>query len=205
MGLRFVSYTVSSKDVPGRWSLVVFLPGCNFRCRHCHNWRIVAGEEKPFVFEREVLEEVRTNPVIDTLVLSGGEPTVHNVDKLLSFIERVKKRRPDLKVRIDTNGYNPFAIKRLRDAVDGFAVDVKSPLSNRNLYEYTAGVRGLDLSRVEESVAMADGMPLTIFRTPGYPWLGEEDLQEIESFTSGLRSPWFLNEFVEVPSCPFNT
>lgn len=204
MGLSFVSYTISSKDVPGSWSLVVFLPGCNFRCRHCHNWKLVVGEEEPSVFEREILSEISSNPVIDTLVISGGEPTVHNTQKLIAFIDRVRKRRPDLRIRIDTNGYNPSALRELKDFVDGFAVDVKSPIGNRVLYEYTTGVRSLELGRIIKGVEIADGMPLTLFRTPKYPWLSEKDVLDIEVFTQGLVSPWTLNEFVEVPSCPFN-
>ncbi len=204
MGLRFVSYTISSKDVPGRWSLIAFLPGCNFRCRHCHNWRLVTGE-KGYIFEREVLQEAAQNPVIDTLVLSGGEPAVHNPDKLRAFVERVKSRNPQLKVRIDTNGYNPQVMEKLLDVVDGFAVDIKSPLSKRDLYEYTTGTKDLDLERIRESVNIANGLPLTIYRTPRYPWLSEEDVEEIRDFTDSLSSPWFLNEFVKVPSCPFNT
>ena len=204
MGLRFVSYTISSRDVPGGWSLVAFLPGCNFRCRHCHNWRLVTGE-KGYIFEREVLREASQNPVIDTLVVSGGEPTVHNPDKLRAFVERVKTRNPHIKVRVDTNGYNPEVMEGLVDVVDGFALDIKSPLSKGQLYEFTAGTRGLDLGRIRESIDIADSLPLTIYRTPKYPWLSEEDLDEIRDFTDKLSSPWFLNEFVEVPSCPFNT
>ncbi|HIQ49023.1 MAG TPA: glycyl radical-activating protein, partial [Aquifex aeolicus] len=46
MGLKFSAYAYSTKDVPGKWSLVLFLPFCNFMCRHCHNWRLVLGREK---------------------------------------------------------------------------------------------------------------------------------------------------------------
>ncbi len=203
MGLMFASYALSSKDVPGAWSFVAFLPGCNFRCRHCHNWRLVVGE-KGYIFESEVLREVSRNPVIDVLVISGGEPTVHNPDKLRAFVERVKNRIPHLKVRVDTNGYNPKVMEKLLDLVDGFAVDIKAPFSKRELYEYTTGVRDLDLERIKESIKLADGLPLTLYRTPRYPWLSKEDLEEIRDFTSRLSSPWFLNEFVEVPLCPFN-
>ena len=204
MGLRFASYTISSTEVPGRWCLIAFLPGCNFRCRHCHNWKLALGE-RGSIFERELLSEVSSNPVVDTLVISGGEPTVHNPDKLRAFLDRVKSRNPDVKIRIDTNGYNPKVMEKLLDLVDGFAVDIKSPLTKRELYEYTTGMRGLDLGRIRDSIEIADGLPLTIYRTPRYPWLSEEEVEEIRDFTDGLSSPWFLNEFVEVPLCPFNT
>ncbi len=203
MGMRFVSYTISSKDVPGRWSLVLFMKGCNFRCRHCHNWRLVTGDEKDDITEREVLCEVSSNPVTDTLVLSGGEPTVHNPQKLIDFVLRVKSKNPLLKVRVDTNGYAPQVLEKLREVVDGFAVDIKSPIGRSSRYSYTAG-RKVDTIRIRDSAYIADGLPLTIFRTPKYPWLTEGEFAEIEEFVSSLRSPWYLNEFYEVPSCPFN-
>ncbi len=203
MGLRFASFLFSSKDVPGRWSCVLFLKGCNFRCKHCHNWRLVVGDEEE-VSEEEVLYEISSNPFIDTLVLSGGEPTVYRAEELLEFIGKVREINPNLSVRIDTNGYRPEVVRALKDAVDGFAVDIKAPLSKPRLYSYTAGVE-VDTALIEETVRLADGMPLTVYRTPRYSWLSEEEIREIEEFTASLSSPWSLNEFVEVPSCPFNT
>ncbi len=203
MGLKFISYTLSSKDVPGRWSLVVFLPGCNFRCRHCHNWRLVLGEEEGNVSEEDIFYEIEKNPFIEVLVISGGEPTVHEVEKLRKFILRVKQVNPSLSVRIDTNGYRPNVLEELRDLIDGFAMDIKAPLNDQKLYSYTAGVE-VDTNRVLDSITIADGMPLTIYRTPSYPWLSREGIEEIRKLTENLKSPWFLNEFFEIPSCPFN-
>jgi anaerobic ribonucleoside-triphosphate reductase activating protein len=203
MGLKIGSFLTSSKEVPGRWSLVVFLKGCNFRCRHCYNWRLVTGEEKAEVKEEDVLYEVKHQPFLECVVISGGEPTVSPEKDLIDFICRVREERPDLKVRVDTNGSNPEVLSRLREVVDGFAVDIKSPFERPSLYSYTAGVE-VDTEAVEESVRLADGMPLTIYRTPKYPWLEEGDIALIESFTRSLRSPWYLNEFFEVPDCPFN-
>lgn len=203
MGLSFASFTYSSKDVPGRWSLVIFLPFCNLRCRHCHNWKLVLGKEPCTLSEDKILYEISKNPFIDTLVISGGEPTVHEVKAIKNFVLKVKKETPSLKVRIDTNGSNPEVIRDLREVVDGFAVDIKSPLQRKDLYQYTTG-SNVDTIRILESVEIADGMPLTIYRTPWYPWLTKEEIDEIRKFTDKLSSPWFLNEFFEVPECPFN-
>ena len=203
MGLKIGSYLTSSREVPGRWSLVVFLKGCNFRCRHCYNWRLVTGEEKAQIREDEVLYEIRNQPFLECVVLSGGEPTVSPLEDLVEFICKVKESRPELKVRVDTNGSNPEVLKVLKDIVDGFAVDIKSPLEKPDLYSYTAGVE-VDTEAVEESISIADGMPLTLYRTPRYPWLEEGDVALIEAFAGRLRSPWYLNRFFEVPDCPFN-
>ena len=203
MGLSFVSFTYSSKDVPGKWSLVVFLPFCNFRCRHCHNWRLVRGEERCDLTEERILYEISKNPFIDTIVISGGEPTVHKVEELKGFVLRVKENSPSLKVRIDTNGSKPEVVKELKEVVDGFAVDIKSPIGRADLYRYTTN-SNVDPEKVLESMEIADGMPLTIYRTPWYPWLTKEEVEEIRDLTDKFSSPWFLNEFFEVPECPFN-
>jgi len=203
VGLKFVSYAYSSKDVPGKWSLVLFLPYCNLRCRDCHNWKLAAGKEEATVTEEKVLREVKENPLVDCVVISGGEPTVHSLPALTSFIKKLKETNPSLLLRIDTNGTNPEALKALKELVDGFAVDLKAPPGNPSLYAYTAGKK-VDTERIRESVEVADGMPLTIFRTPRYPWLTEEDLSALEEFTSSLNSPWHVNQFFPVPDCPFS-
>jgi len=203
MVLKFVSFSYSMSDVPGKYSLILFLSGCNFKCKHCINWRIVLEREKSSLSEEDVLEEIRGNPVIECLVLSGGEPTVHKIHEVINFLEKVRKINNRLKIRIDTNGYNPEAVKELKKYIDGFAVDIKAPLDDKKIYSYTTGIN-LEPERIIESVNLVDGMPLTLFRTVKYPWLSNQSLKRIEDFTRKLKSPWFLNPFYEVPDCPFN-
>jgi len=203
VGLKIASFLVSSKEVPGGWSLALFLKGCNLRCRHCYNWRLVTGNEGAVVEQEDVIREARTLPFLEFVVISGGEPTVSPLKDLIDLICRIKVERPDLKIRVDTNGTNPEVLRELRELVDGFAVDIKSPLDRPDLYSYTTGTE-IEVDKVRESIELADGMPLTIYRTPRYPWLSDEDLERIRNFTRKLRSPWFLNDFFEVPDCPFN-
>ncbi len=203
MGLKFASLNYSSREVEGRWSILVFLQGCNFRCKHCHNWRLVLGLEEEYLDEDTVLYEVVKNPFIDCLVISGGEPSLRKPEEVVSFIKKVKRERPEIKVRVDTNGSRPFFIRELKPFVEGFAVDVKAPPYDQELYSYTAGVP-VDTGKILESLYEADGMELTIFRTVKYPWLGRLELERIRDFLSGFSSPFYLNPFAPVPSCPFN-
>ncbi len=203
MGLKIASFLTTSREVPGKWSLAVFLKGCNFKCRHCYNWRLVTGYEGAEVSEEEVINEVKNLPFLECVVISGGEPTVSPLKNLVDFVCSIKEVRPDIKIRIDTNGSNPEVLKELKSVVDGFAVDIKAPFEKPELYSYAVGTE-VDVEKVKESVSLADGMPLTIYRTPKFPWLKEEDISLIKRFTRRLRSPWFLNEFFEVPDCPFN-
>ncbi len=203
MGLKIASFLTTSREVPKKWSLAVFLKGCNFKCKHCYNWRLVTDSEGTEVSEEEIINEIKTLPFLECVVISGGEPTVSSLKSLVDFVCSIKEVRPDIKVRIDTNGSNPEILKELKKVVDGFAVDIKAPLEKPELYSYTVGA-DVDVEKVKESVSLADGMPLTIYRTPKFPWLKENDIALIERFTKRLKSPWFLNEFFEVPNCPFN-
>ncbi len=202
MGLRFASFLYSSREVPGSWSLVLFLRGCNFRCKHCHNWSLVLNCEENRFEEGRILEEVERNPFIDSVVLSGGEPSLRDPESVGCFIERMKEKKR-LKVRIDTNGSRPNFLKELRTVADGFAVDIKSPLDDPELYSYTCGVK-VGTESVEESMRIAEGMELSLFRTVRYPWLGEGDLERIGGFVKRFRTRWQVNPFFSVPSCPFN-
>ncbi len=201
--MRIASLVLSSKEVPERWSIVIFLKGCNFRCRHCHNWRLVTFDEKEEVDLERVIFEVKNLLFVDTLVISGGEPLIYDVNEIGEFIESVKREKEDIKLRIDTNGYFPEKVRELKKLVNGFAIDIKAPPENKELYGYTVNT-DVDTERIKESIFLADGMELTVFRTPKYPWLSDKDIESIKRFTEKLKSPWYLNDFFEIPDCPFN-
>lgn len=60
-------------DGPGI-RFVVFAQGCPRRCKGCHNpqtWPFDGGKD---MTSREIMEEVKKNPLISGITLSGGEP-----------------------------------------------------------------------------------------------------------------------------------
>ena len=68
-------------DYPGRVAAVLFLPGCNFRCPYCHN-AVLVDAGGPAGDELVTLDEVaafldRRKALISALVVSGGEPLLH--------------------------------------------------------------------------------------------------------------------------------
>ncbi len=64
-------------DFPGILGAVVFTQGCNFTCPYCHNPHLVRFFGLP-VSETEVWEFLRKRRgLLDGLVISGGEPTLH--------------------------------------------------------------------------------------------------------------------------------
>src|SRR3990170_4888248 len=107
---------VSLSDWDGKVSSVIFLPRCNLRCPFCYNQSLVPIESY-----------LETNQMwIDGVVITGGEPTLH--EDLGLLCERIKKIGLDVKV--DTNGTNPAIISSIiqKQFVDYVALDVKAQL-----------------------------------------------------------------------------
>lgn len=67
-------------DYPGKLAATVFTGGCNLRCHFCHNAPLVTHlEEAEHYSEEEVLDFLRQRQgLLDGVVLSGGEPLLHN-------------------------------------------------------------------------------------------------------------------------------
>ncbi|MBD3244219.1 MAG: anaerobic ribonucleoside-triphosphate reductase activating protein [Chitinivibrionales bacterium] len=108
-------------DYPGTVSTVLFFSGCNLRCPYCHNGRLACGETVDIVDPpavRAFLEKRRGQ--IEGVVLSGGEPTIHESAADTAAAARALGYR----VKLDTNGLLPDAIERI--APDYLALDLKT-------------------------------------------------------------------------------
>lgn len=121
--------TLSLSDYTGKVAAIVFLQGCNFKCPFCHNGTLIPDyvscdllipEEHFFEFLR-----YRSNQ-LDSVVVSGGEPTIHT--ELPDFLRRIKDI--GYAVKLDTNGSRPEMIKTVlgNKLVDYIAMDIKAPL-----------------------------------------------------------------------------
>lgn len=170
---------VSFLDWPGKVCSVVFLPGCNFRCPFCHNWRLWAEPEAFLDFPLDyILERIgEFEGWIDGVCISGGEPTLHPGlrDLILAF------KRRGLGVKLDTNGSNPEVLEALigEGLLDHVAMDVKAPLDPVR-YGRAAGVE-VDLGRIRRSleVLRSSGLPYTL-RTTVVPGVHREgDILEL--------------------------
>ena len=114
-------------DYPGRISSVLFLSGCNFDCPYCHNPALVNGGRSTFppVDAEKVFEFLESHRIfVDGVVLSGGEPTLHQ--DIVELCEKIKQL--GYTVKLDTNGSRPHVIKRLarEGLVDYIAMDIKT-------------------------------------------------------------------------------
>ncbi len=136
-------------DFPGTVSAVLFFEGCNLSCPWCHNPQIVK-RQLPLVSFDEILAFLKKRSgLIDGVVLSGGEPTLHC--HLKKVVETFRKL--GLKVKLDTNGLNPAVIKEL--TIDYLALDVKTVPSRYSELGYS--VTGCE-ERLMESIDVVRSM-----------------------------------------------
>ena len=136
-------------DWPGKVACTVFLGGCDFRCPFCHNAELLEGDLPAALTQGELLDFLRRRRgLLDGVCVTGGEPLLRA--DLAGLLEEVK----DLgyPVKVDTNGSHPARMVELweRGLVDYVAMDVKN---SPDRYPETAGVPGLDLGPIRESIA----------------------------------------------------
>ena len=125
-------------DWDGHIVASIYLPGCNFRCPYCHNKNAVLNpnsfDEIPIDYIESYISE--NKDFLDGIVVSGGEPTIH--DDLQDLLRKIKGL--GLKVKLDTNGTNPNMLEYLisENLIDYIAMDIKAPLNTK--YSDAAGV-----------------------------------------------------------------
>lgn len=154
---------LSLLDYPDMASAIIFTKGCNFKCPFCQNSNLIENKiNEEDINEDEVLEYLnKRKKVLDGLVISGGEPTLQK--DLKQFIKKVKKI--GLKVKLDTNGFNPKIIRELIDEnlVDYIAMDVKNEFCK---YNTTCGMKSINTKNILESIKILESSNIEYeFRT----------------------------------------
>lgn len=118
--------TYSSLDYPGKMALDLFIPGCDLRCKYCHNPELLKNEPLTKWDIEEIEEEIDKNmDFIDAIVISGGEALLH-IDVVKYFITKAKNS--NLLIKLDTNGLHPNELNEIIDDLDYVAIDIKAPL-----------------------------------------------------------------------------
>ena len=110
-------------DYPDMTACILWFAGCNMRCLYCYNPDIVNGKGK-FTYKDALHFLDRRGKLLDGVVLSGGECTMHH--HLVEFLTELKSR--GYSVKIDTNGSNPLLLEKLiqKGLVDYMALDYKA-------------------------------------------------------------------------------
>jgi len=180
-------------DFPGRIAATVFVAGCNFRCFFCHNPELVEIEKglfSPIAPESALDFLSKRKGQLEGVCITGGEPTLY--PDLIDFVSQIK--RMGFKVKLDTNGSNPFILENLikEKKLDYVAMDIKSSPQN---YSATSGV-DVEISKIERSANLLKNSSVQYeFRTTVVKGFHtKKDFVEIGEWLWGAKK-YVLQEF----------
>ena len=181
-------------DYPGKVACTVFLGGCDFRCPFCHNSELLEGPMPSETDSEGLLSFLgKRRGLLDGVCVTGGEPLLR--PDLAALLERIKSL--GFLVKLDTNGSHPDRLRAIVEAelADYVAMDVKNCPKH---YAETAGVPGLDLGPIRESVAfLLEGHVDYEFRTTVVKEFHDGDsFRAIGPWLAGARR-YFLQSFVD--------
>lgn len=186
----------TTTDYVGHLSCIIWFIGCNFRCLYCYNDNIVYTKKGKYDFS-EVLEFLKSRiGLLDSVVLSGGEATIHN---LIPICKEIKKL--GFKIKLDTNGSNFKQIKELVELklIDYMAIDFKSPKDKFkdlvNSYVYDTIIKTIQyLIKVD--------FDFELRTTVNTKLIDENDINSIINTIAdlGYKNTYYLQKFLETPS-----
>lgn len=185
-------------DFPAHVAATIFLRGCPFRCKFCHNPELVIPAQYAEPISKDIVLEYLSSRrgKLDGVCISGGEPTIW--DDLESFIEEIYAR--GYHIKLDTNGFFPDRVKKILASgkIYMVAMDVKAPLER---YSDIVGIAA-DWQVIQESIniimqACVEGLIQDyLFRTTvASPLIQEKDMQGIGRLIKGARC-YVLQNFV---------
>jgi pyruvate formate lyase activating enzyme len=184
-------------DYPGKIACVLFMGGCNFRCPYCYNTDLVFHSSSlPSPTQEDLAKFLHSRRGwLDGVVVSGGEPTIHqDLPQLLEWIKGF-----GYAVKLDTNGSNPLMLQKLLEGglVDYVAMDVKAPLSPERYRLFSQG-NGIGEVRTAVEILMSSSVPYE-FRTTVVPGLiSREDILQIAQELKGAQR-FYLQQFKPGP------
>jgi pyruvate formate lyase activating enzyme len=175
-------------DFPNKIASVLFTPGCNLRCPFCHNWRIAVDPKPPFLQEEAALKILENRKkYVDSVVVTGGEPTMHK--EIPKFLRKLKEK--GFQVKLDTNGFYSQVLEECLQYVDYVALDVKTSLEK---YAQLGAKDTADLLRTIE--ILRTGKVGYEFRTTVVPgFFDAEDITQIGELVKGAKT-FALQQFI---------
>lgn len=126
--------SLSTVDYPDYISLVIFLQGCGWRCKYCHNQHLQPIELSHSLPWEDILELLRSRRgFVDAVVFSGGEPLIQ--EALPDAIMEVKNM--GFMIGLHTAGAVPEMLAKVAPMTDWIGFDVKNDFKD---YELITGV-----------------------------------------------------------------
>lgn len=183
---------LSLVDWPGRLSATLFLQGCAWRCRYCHNPHLIPFAAAPGggpTWPAVLAWLSRRRGLLDGVVFSGGEPTWQA--GLGAAFEAV--RELGFAAALHTGGPRPDRLERLLPQLAWVGFDFKAPFARY------AGVTGADdggRARASLRLLLDAGVAHEI-RTTWHPQLlalGDLEAMASTLVDEGVRT-WVIQRF----------
>jgi pyruvate formate lyase activating enzyme len=163
---------------------------------YCYNDNIVYTKEGNYT-QNDILKFLKTRiGLLDSVVLSGGEATVHNV---IPFCKEIKKL--GFKIKLDTNATNLPQIKKLIELnlLDYIAIDFKAP---KHKFKEIVGIDMYDntIKTIQYLIDIAFAFELRT--TINKSLLDENDINSMIKTISelGYKNIYYIQNFLETSS-----
>lgn len=113
----------TTTDYQEHLSCIIWFISCNMRCQYCYNDDIVYCKEGQYTFNDVLTFLQKRQNLLNAVVLSGGEATLHDLVPLCKEIKKL-----GFKIKLDTNGLNPKRVEQLiqLNLIDYIALDFKA-------------------------------------------------------------------------------
>jgi pyruvate formate lyase activating enzyme len=126
---------LTTLDLPGRLSAVVFCQGCPWQCGYCHNPHLIPRGPGDRSWSKVLGFLERRRGLLDAVVFSGGEPTLQT-----GLADAVREARDmGFLTGLHTGGPYPERLARVLPHLDWVGFDLKAPLND---YPRVTGVPG---------------------------------------------------------------
>ncbi len=184
----------TTTDYTDHLSCVVWFNSCNMRCQYCYNPDIVNSMSGLYTFDDLMIFLKKRVGLLDAVVLSGGEATIHDLRNICKDIKALS-----YKIKLDTNGSNPKQLKELIDKnlLDFVAIDFKAPkdkfknITKSNSYDkFIQSIKILEESKVEYEVRTTLHNDL----------LDENDINKMQAvlLENNYSKDYYIQNFLEV-------
>ena len=183
----------------GRLSAVVFLQGCPWKCRYCHNAELTPLTTAGMSPWAETLKQIEARRgFIDAVIFSGGEPTLQS--QLPDAISEVA--RMGFEVALHTNGFDANALQAALDtgSLDFVAMDIKAPFED---YELITQIPSSGRGARESARVLLGAHAGAEFRTTYHPaLLTHNHLRAIARELAALGATRWVVQLFRAEGCP---
>ncbi|MFX1391092.1 MAG: anaerobic ribonucleoside-triphosphate reductase activating protein [Promethearchaeota archaeon] len=182
---------ISTKDIPGRPSMVFFTVGCNFKCGFCHNKYLLHPNVGRDYEINYLINQINSNLLVSGISITGGEPTLQ--DDLIDLCKAIKQKTSKY-LSVDTNGYKPEMIQKIISYIDRVALDLKGPLNPKKYEKITKTY--VDIAKIIQTInflKQRNNIDFEVRTTYVENLLEPTDLKEIIDFLNDIS---FKGNFV---------